>query len=66
MPMKNMGKPTLGKVKTGFKLMSIPRSAPQKASRVGEIASNNKLVSSRGGKGHNSGAGGMKRGKRMY
>ena len=64
MPLKNMGKPTMGNLKTGFKLMSIPRSAPQRPGRVGEIATNNKIVTKRGA-GHNSG-GGMKRSKRMY
>jgi hypothetical protein len=67
MPLKNLGKPTMGNLKTGTKLMSIPHASPQRPGRVGQIATNNKIVSKRGGGASNHGGGGMKRGgKKMY
>jgi hypothetical protein len=62
------GKPNLSsQLKTNNKLMSIPRAGAQKPGRVGEVATNNKLFSTRGG-GHASGAGkmGKKKARSMY
>lgn len=65
MPMKNMGKPnTSSNFKTSSKLMNISRAGAQKPGRVGQVATNNKIVSARGGSAPK--AAGMKRGKKMY
>lgn len=65
--MKNMGKPnTSSKLKTAMPSGSIPRAGAQKPGRVGQLATNNKIVSGVKGGGHNSNPGGMKKGKRMY
>lgn len=67
MPIKS-GKPNLGsQLKTNNKLMNIPRAGAQKPGRVGEVATNNKLFSTRGG-GRNGNAGKMggKKAKSMY
>ena len=66
MPIK-VGKPNLNsRLKTPFK-MSVPRSGAQKPGRVGEVATNNKLFSTKGGgKTHNSGKPSGKKPKSMY
>lgn len=63
----NVGKPNLGsKLKTSFK-MNVSRSGAQKAGRVGEVATNNRLFSVRGGgKVHNSSKPSSKKPKSMY
>jgi len=61
MPMKNLGKPSMGGVKTGFKLMSqkVARGARvQKPTVKGNIATNHPIASVR------SALGGKK--KKMY
>lgn len=59
-------KPNLGtNLKTSFN-MSIPRAGAQRPGRVGEVATNNKIVSMNSG-GRAPKSGGPKRGKtRMY
>lgn len=48
MPMKP-GKPNLGSnLKTSFS-MSVPRAGAQKPGRVGEVATNNKIFTGKGG-----------------
>lgn len=65
MPMK-MGKPnTNSQLKTAMNMGAVPRAGAQKPGRVGEIATNNKIFSTRGG-GNKPNSGGMKKGKRMY
>lgn len=66
MPLKNLGKPNIGsKLKTAMNVSSVPRSAPQRAGKVGQLATNNKIVSTRGGS-RGGGNSMPKRGKRMY
>ena len=58
-------KPNLGsQLKTSFN-MSIPRAGAQKPGRVGEVATNNKIVSMNSG-GRAPKSAGPKRSKRMY
>jgi len=62
MPLKGIGKPNMGQVKTGFKLMgkSVPRGARvQKPSVKGNIATNHPITAVRG-------VMGKARGKKMY
>ena len=66
MPLKNMGKPNMGNLKSGSKLISIPRAAPQRAGKVGQIATNNTIVSTKGGGSRGNSGNAGKRSKRMY
>jgi len=62
MPLKGIGKPNMGKVKTGFRLMgkSVPRGArPQKPTVRGAVATNHPITAVRG-------IMGKARGKKMY
>lgn len=66
MPMK-VGKPnTSSQLKSAMPTGSIPRASAQQPGRVGQIATNNKIVSGVKGGGSKPNSGGMKRGKRMY
>lgn len=65
MPTK-IGKPnTSSQLKTAMNMGAVPRAGAQKPGRVGEIATNNKIFSARGGA-KGPGNSGPKRPKRMY
>lgn len=66
MPMKNMGKPNLTSQLKSSLPNSVSRAGAQRAGKVGQIATNNKIVSFKRGGGHNSTPSKPKRGKRMY
>jgi len=63
--MGNLRKPNLsGGVKTGFR--PLTKASPKRANVVGELAGGNKMLTLRGGKGHNSAAPTKSSRKKMY